>query len=121
MDIVGCRFDIACEKLRYLLCLFCDQHGLAVRVEAGPAGPSCHLPVLADRDRLHTLPGREPEVVADYDPACRKIKTCGKGRCGGDALDPAFAERFLHNRSLVPAEAGMVERGAFCHTRGKGL
>ena len=38
MNIISGRVDIAREKFRYLLCLFCDQHGLAIQGRLRTAG-----------------------------------------------------------------------------------
>src|SRR5208337_866584 len=109
VDLLGRGLDIALEKLFYLPLVFRDKYRLPVRVQPWPSGPTRHLVVLACRDRLHSLPGGEAEIIPDNHPAGREVKPGSERRSRRDTFDQPFPESLLHHAPLLAAQTGMVK------------
>ena len=79
MYLFGRCLDIPLEQLFYLSGILGNKYGLAIGIKPGPSRSSCHLMVLACRNRLHSLTRRKTEIIAYDDPPGREVQPRSKG------------------------------------------
>ena len=81
MNLFRRCLDIPFKKLLYLSLILGNEHGLTIGIKSRATGPSRHLVVFADGNRLHPLSGSEPMVIPDDHSPGRKVESSSKGWC----------------------------------------